>query len=205
MKNKAIELVNSAVVGINLNSIATSLELMYHTLFWYQLLLNQQDWIQLERCCVIFWLLNSMGTAFFPCMKSRSSRRSLKNSKSIAGWDGFVSWRETSEWTRREEVEWWVHGVWGGTVSSYGKHRIFREVLFARVTSSRTRSRTLTATRCNSDADPLHRANDLRNALDTLNSGVRAGSWFAEYPRIRLHSQIGWLRFTSLKSRRADY
>lgn len=70
---------------------------------------------------------------------------------------------------------------------------------------ARARSRTLTATRCNSDANPLHRANDLRNALDTLNSGVRAGSWFAEYPRISLHLEIGWLRFTSLKSRRGDY
>lgn len=56
-------------------------------------------------------------------------------------------------------------------MSNYGKHRIFSKVLFARVTSSR-RSRTLTATPCNSDADSPAPRNDLRNALDTLNSGV---------------------------------
>lgn len=70
---------------------------------------------------------------------------------------------------------------------------------------ARALARSRTLTRCNSDADPLHRANDLRNALDTLNSGVRAGSWFAEHPRISLHLEIGRLRFTSLKSRRRDY
>jgi hypothetical protein len=58
-----------------------------------------------------------------------------------------------------------------GTASNYGKHRIFSKILFARVTSSR-RSRTLTATPCNSDADSLVPRNDLRNALDTLNSGA---------------------------------
>jgi len=58
-----------------------------------------------------------------------------------------------------------VHVVRIETVSSYRReHRIFNKVLFARVTSSR-RTRTLTATPCNSNADsPLPR---------TLNSGVR--------------------------------
>ena len=76
-----------------------------------------------------------------------------------------------AEW---EEIEWYkVHVVQIETISRYGKgHRIFNKVLFARVTSSH-RTRTLTTTPCNSNANLLVPRNDLRNALDTLNSGVR--------------------------------